>query len=142
MMEILDEIRKIAMKRKDILAAGLFGSLARGNYNERSDIDVFVITERELSLEEQDKLYHEFSGLIERFKRDVTVLVYDIEGLKKVPSWQTLNLIKDAVFAYDRGGIKEVFREILRKAEERGIVYDEKDGVFKLRRPGRVVFSI
>lgn len=56
-MEILDEIRKIAMKRKEILAAGLFGSLARGNYNERSDIDVFVITERELSLEELENFF-------------------------------------------------------------------------------------
>jgi len=142
MMEILDEIREVALRKEEIIAVGLFGSLARGDYDEKSDIDIFVITERELSLEEQDKLYYEFSGLIKKFKRDVTVLVYDIESLKKVPSWQTLNLLRDAIFAYDRGGIEEVFREILRKAEERGIIYDEKDKVFKLKKPGRVVFSL
>jgi len=141
-MEILDEIREVALRKEEIIAVGLFGSLARGDYDEKSDIDIFVITERELSLEEQDKLYYEFSGLIKKFKRDVTVLVYDIESLKKVPSWQTLNLLRDAIFAYDRGGIEEVFREILRKAEERGIIYDEKDKVFKLKKPGRVVFSL
>ena len=144
MREILDEIKKIALdlKRDDVLAVGLFGSLARGDFNERSDIDVFVITSRELSLEEQDKLYQEFSKLIEIFRRDVTVLVYDIESLKKVPSWQTLNLIKDGIFAYDKGNVQEVFREILRRAEEKGIFYDEKDKVFKLRKPGRVVLSL
>ncbi len=142
MMEILDEIREVALRKEEIIAVGLFGSLARGDYDEKSDIDIFVITERELSLEEQDKLYYEFSGLIKKFKRDVTVLVYDIESLKKVPSWQTLNLLRDAIFAYDRGGIEEVFREILRKAEERGIIYDEKDKVFKLKKPGRIVFSL
>jgi len=141
-MEILDEIREVALRKEEIIAVGLFGSLARGDYDEKSDIDIFVITERELSLEEQDKLYYEFSGLIKKFKRDVTVLVYDIESLKKVPSWQTLNLLRDAIFAYDRGGIEEVFREILRKAEERGIIYDEKDKVFKLKKPGRIVFSL
>ncbi|PNV77390.1 MAG: hypothetical protein C0200_06370 [Thermoproteota archaeon] len=108
----------------------------------QSDIDVFVITSRELSLEEQDRLYQEFSRLMEIFGRDVTVLVYDMKSLKKVPSWQTLNLIRDAIFAFDRGNVQEVFREILRKAEEKGIFYDERDRVFRLRKPGRVVLSL
>ncbi|MGB9630873.1 MAG: nucleotidyltransferase domain-containing protein [Candidatus Methanodesulfokora sp.] len=144
MRKVLDEIRKIALglKREDLLAAGLFGSLARGDFDEKSDIDVFVITSRELSLEEQDRLYQEFSRLMEIFGRDVTVLVYDMKSLKKVPSWQTLNLIRDAIFAFDRGNVQEVFREILRKAEEKGIFYDERDRVFRLRKPGRVVLSL
>ena len=31
---------------------------------------------------------------------------------------------------------------ILQQAQERGIVYDEKDGVFKLKRAERLVFSL
>ena len=68
-------------------------------------------------------------------------LVYDIESLKKVPSWQTLNLIRDACFVYAPEWIKEAFKMILEKAEQCGIVYDRKEKVFKSKRPGRIVFS-
>jgi predicted nucleotidyltransferase len=137
------EVRQIVsrLENKGVLAVGLFGSLARGDFDERSDIDIFVITEKELSLGEQDELYYDFSELIPAFKRDVTVLVYDINSLKRIPSWQTLNLVKDACFVYDQAGIEEVFKMILQQAEERGIVYDENDGVFKLKRAERLVFS-
>jgi predicted nucleotidyltransferase len=142
--EIVDEIGRIVkdLGRKDVLAAGLFGSMARGDFNERSDIDVFVVTEKELGIKEQDQFYYAFSELIQRFGRDVTVLVYDVKSLKRVPSWQTLRMVKDAVFAYDAGGVKEIFRKILDEAEKSGIFYDEEEGTFRLRRRGRVVFSL
>lgn len=141
---INDKVRQIALGsgNKEILAVGLFGSLARGDSDERSDIDVFVITEKELPLGEQDELYYAFSELIPTFGRDVTVLVYDINGLKRIPTWQTLNLVKDAYFAYDRAGIEEIFKMILQKAEEHGIVYDDEEKVFKLKRMERVAFSL
>ena len=142
--EIVDEIGRIVkdLGRKDVLAAGLFGSMARGDFNERSDIDVFVVTEKELGIKEQDEFYYAFSELIRRFGRDVTVLVYDVKSLKRVPSWQTLNMVKDAVFAYDAGGVKEIFRKILDEAEKSGVFYDEEEGTFRSRRRGRVVFSL
>jgi len=141
---VKDEIRETALRlgKKGILAVGLFGSLARGDFDERSDIDIFVITEEEIPLREQDELYYAFSELIPRFGRDVTVLVYDLNGLKRIPTWQTLNLVKDACFVYDRAGIEKVFERILRKAEEHGIVYDERDKVFRLKKAERVVFSL
>ena len=97
--EIVDEIGRIVkdLGRKDVLAAGLFGSMARGDFHERSDIDVFVVTEKELGIKEQDQFYYAFSELIRRFGRDVTVLIYDVRSLKRVPSWQTLKMVKDAV---------------------------------------------
>jgi predicted nucleotidyltransferase len=142
--EILGEIRRIVkdLGRKDVLAAGLFGSMARGDFNERSDIDVFVVTKEELGIKEQDEFYYAFSKLIQKFGRDVTVLVYDVRSLKRVPSWQTLNMLKDAVFAYDAGGVKGIFRKILDKAEKSGVFYDEEEGTFRLRKRGRVVFSL
>lgn len=141
---IKEEVRKIALnlRKREVLAVGLFGSLARGDFNERSDVDIFIITNTELTLKEQDELYYTFSELIPKFGRDVTVLVYDIESLKKVPSWQTLNLIKDACFVYDSGRIKETFKMILEEAEHYGIVYDGKEKVFKLKKPGRIIFSL
>ncbi len=141
---IKEEVRKIALnsRKREVLAVGLFGSLARGDFNKKSDIDIFIITNTELTLKEQDELYYTFSELIPKFGRGVTVLVYDIESLKKVPSWQTLNLVKDACFVYDSGRIKEAFKMILEKAEQYGIIYDSREKVFRLEKPGRTIFSL
>lgn len=137
-------VRQIALRlgKKEILAVGLFRSLTRGIFDERSDIDVFVITEEELPLEEQDELYYTFSELISQFRRDITVLVYDINGLKRIPTWQTLNLVKDAYFVYDRAEIEKIFEKILQEAEKEGILYDSQEEVFKLKKPGRLIFSL
>lgn len=142
--KVKDEVRQIALRlgNKGILAVGLFGSLARGDFDERSDIDIFIITEKEIPLREQDELYYAFSELIPKFGRDITVLVYDMDGLKKVPTWQTLNLVKDACFVYDCAGIEKIFERILQKAEEHGIIYDDQEKIFRLKRAGRVVFSL
>lgn len=130
------------LKNEDILAVGVFGSLARGDFHERSDIDIFVITQRELIFKEQDELYLLFSNLLSEFRRDVTVIVYDLKSLKKVPTWQTLNLIKDAYFIYDRAEIEEIFKKILQEAEKKGIYYDAQEKVFKLKEIERKVFSL
>jgi len=141
---VKDEVRQIALRlgKKEMLAVGLFGSLMRGDFDERSDVDIFVITEKELPLREQDELYYTFSELIPKFGRDITVLVYDINGLKRIPTWQTFNLVKDAYFVYDRAGVEKIFRKILQEAEEHGIVYDDEEKIFKLKRVGRLVFSL
>lgn len=55
----------------------------------------------------EDKLYYAFSGLIAKLKRDLTVLVYDMEGLKRVPSWQMVDMIKDGRFVLDRAGVRK-----------------------------------
>jgi len=142
--EVKHEVRGIALwlDKEEILAVGLFGSLARGDFDERSDIDIFVITEKEIPLKEQDELYYAFSELVAKFRRDITVLVYDIKGLKKIPTWQTLNLVKDAHFVYDKVEIKSIFQRILQAAREHGIAYDDQEKVFRLEKPGRVVFSL
>ena len=144
LQKVRDEVRQITLRlgKKEILALGLFGSLTRKDFDERSDIDIFVITEKEIPLREQDELYYAFSELIPRFGRDITVLVYDINGLKRIPTWQTLNLVKDACFVYDRADIEKIFQKVLQKAEEHGIVYNNQEKVFSLKRAKRVVFSL
>ncbi|MGB9717253.1 MAG: nucleotidyltransferase family protein [Thermoproteota archaeon] len=142
--KILSEIKRILedLGKKDVLAAGLFGSLARGDFNERSDIDIFIITEKELEIKEQDKFYYAFSKLRGKFGRDTTVLVYDIRSLRKVPSWQTLNMVRDAIFAYDVANVRDIFKKILDEAEKHGIFYDERERIFRSRKRGRIVFSL
>ena len=144
LQKVKDEVRQITLRlgKREILAVGLFGSLTRGDLNERSDIDIFVITAKEIPLREQDELYYAFSELIPRFGRDITVLVYDINGLKRIPTWQTLNLVKDACFVYDRAEVEKIFQKVLQKAEEHGIVYDDQEKVFSLKTAKRVVFSL
>jgi len=141
---VKDQVRRIArrLRKRGILAVGLFGSLTRGDLDQRSDIDIFVITEKEILLREQDELYYAFSELIPEFGRDITVLVYDINGLKRIPTWQTLHLMRDAYFVYDRAEIDEVFKMILQEAGEHGIVYDSEEKVFKMKRVERLVFSL
>lgn len=142
--KIKEEMKQVALNlgKKEVLAVGLFGSLTRGDFDEKSDVDIFVITENELTLKEQDELYYIFSQFIPKFGRDITVLVYDINSLKKIPSWQTLNLVRDAYFVYDQRGINNIFKRILAEAEEHGIVYDNNEKVFKLKRMGRLIFSL
>jgi predicted nucleotidyltransferase len=141
--DVKERIKQIILRlgKREILAVGLFGSLARGDLDKRSDVDIFVITEKEPSLRDQDELYSTFSPLISQFGRDITVLIYDINSLKKIPSWQTLNLLKDAYFLDDQGGIEETFKKILHKAQKHGIIYDDQKKVFKLKDPKRLVFS-
>jgi len=142
--EVVSEIGRIVkdLGREDVLAAGLFGSMARGDFREKSDIDIFIITEKELGIKEQDQFYYAFGELRRKFGKDTTVLVYDMRSLKRVPSWQTLSMIKDAIFAYDVAGVKEIFKAILDEAEKHGIFYDEKERVFRSRKQGRIIFSL
>ncbi len=141
---IRESVREVAGGLGDeVLAVGIFGSMARGDFNPHSDVDIFVITRRPFSLEEQDCLYKTFGrALIPRFGRDVTVLVYDVDSLRRVPTWHTLMMIRDAQFVDDRAGVEALFRQILNAAESAGIVYDEQEGVFRVCREGRVVFSL
>ena len=67
---------------------------------------------------------------------------YDIKGLKRIPTWQTLNLVRDGCFVYDRAEIEKIFEMVLQEAEEHGIVYDAQEKVFSLKRAERVVFSL
>jgi predicted nucleotidyltransferase len=142
--EVKNEVRQavLGMRKDEILAAGLFGSVVRGDFDDKSDIDIFVITGKELSLREQDELYYDLSEAVNKFGRDVTVLTYDLDGLKKVPTWQTLNLLKDGCFVYDKAEIEKVFKKILEEAEKQGIIYDKQEKVFKLRRAERMIFSL
>ncbi|MGQ9709220.1 MAG: nucleotidyltransferase family protein [Anaerolineae bacterium] len=141
--EIRNLVRELAAGLNgDVLAVGILGSIARGDFHERSDIDILVVTRQPFSLKEQDRFYELFSqALIPRFGRDVTVLVYDLGSLKRVPTWHTLVMMGEALLVEDRADIADLFRRILQEAEAHGIIYDPERKVFRTTRPGRVVFG-
>lgn len=44
--EIIDDVRKFVKRHKDVVKAVLFGSAARGEMKENSDIDLILVSER------------------------------------------------------------------------------------------------
>ena len=95
-------------------AIGIFGSLARGTLSPRSDIDVFVVVrEKDPHGEDDMRWWLRIQRVLEPFQRDVTVLVYTVRGLKQISNWYVLRLASEGVIVYDRGGITQLFQQIL-----------------------------
>ena len=46
------------------------------------------------------------SDVLQDFGRDVTVLVYTVEGLKRIITWYVLRLASEGVLVYDRGDMR------------------------------------
>ena len=92
-----------------IVAVGIFGSYARREFTEKSDIDILVIVENwERSLERRFKIY---DILFKHIKRDITLIDIDLEdaeallkGKLKLSSTM-LNILYDCIVLYDPKGI-------------------------------------
>lgn len=122
--KIKKEILNLKLFLKEIVTVGIFGSLAREKgFNKRSDIDIFIIVEDEkYSPDLQDRYFYFFSKIIyEKYKRDVTVCLHSISGIKKVPSWETLGLVSEGKIIYDKNNIADIFKRIKEKAYENGL---------------------
>ena len=64
------------------MAIGMCGSLARDDFHERSDIDIFFDVKERLV---DDRIWWDRrSDVLQDFGRDVTVIVYTVEGLKRI----------------------------------------------------------
>jgi predicted nucleotidyltransferase len=113
-------------------AIGIFGSLARGDFHDRSDIDIFVVVQEKKPGVDVDKLWWDrINEALKDYQRDVTVLVYSIEGLKRIITWYVLRLASEGIFIYDKGGVKELFVRIIKTAKEAGLV-ERKIGTHKV----------
>lgn len=128
----LDEIKRRLLELEGIEeteAVGIFGSLVRGDFGPRSDIDVFVVLKSKPSgLKADDLWWKRVYEVLKEFGRDITVLVYSLKGLKEVFSWYILRLASEGVIIYDRGGVEEIFQRIITVAKEAGLVEDEIHG--------------
>jgi predicted nucleotidyltransferase len=102
-------------------AVGIVGSIARGDFTKKSDIDVFVVVKEKK--EDTDGIWwRKISKSLGELGRDVTVIVYSVEGLKRIINWYVLRLASDGIIIYDRGGIKELFGRIIETAHRAGLV--------------------
>jgi predicted nucleotidyltransferase len=134
MMRILEEIRDFVAHSKEplteVVAIGLCGSLARGDFSPKSDIDIFIVipdglSEREAWLTWNKKLRE----LLRDFERDITVLIYSLESLKEISSWYVLRLASEGKLIYDRDGrVKKLFEKIIETAKKAGLIEEEIHG--------------
>jgi len=123
----VDEVKEALLSLGAVLqeteAVGIFGSLARGDFSPTSDIDVFVVVRTKGEGIEVDELWwHRISDVLRGFQRDVTVLVYSVEALRKIAGWYVLRLATDGIFVFDEGNIESLFRRIVEAAEKAGLV--------------------
>lgn len=126
----LSEVKEAILSLGEVLseaeAVGIMGSLARGDFNERSDIDVFVVVKERRSDYDVDRTWWEkMHDVLSKFRRDITVIVYSIEGLKKILNWYVLRLASEGIIVYDKGGIKLLFNKIIETARNAGLVERE-----------------
>lgn len=126
-MPTIDEVKEALLSLGDVLqeaeAVGIFGSLARGDVSPRSDIDVFVVVKKKGKGIEMDELWwHRINDALRKFERDVTVLVYSVQALRKIAGWYVLRLATDGIVVFDQGGIKELFQKMVEAAKKAGLV--------------------
>lgn len=120
-----------AEKSENVCGIGIFGSLARGDFNKYSDIDVFVIVKEKKGYQTSLDWYRKINNLLKDFKRDVTVLVYPMRALKLISSWYVLRLAREGILLYDNANIKEIFRDIIKEAKRHRLI-EEKIGRHKV----------
>jgi len=126
-MPTIEEVKEAILSLGDLLqeaeAVGIFGSLARGDFSPRSDIYIFVVVKERGKGIEIDRLWwHRINDALRKFERDVTVLVFSVEALRKIAGWDVLRLATDGIFAFDKGNIEELFRKIVDAARKAGLV--------------------
>lgn len=68
--EVLEEIIKVISKYKEVKSAKIYGSRARGDYKDNSDIDIAIIGE-DITNSLHTKIYFELEELYIPYKFDV-----------------------------------------------------------------------
>ena len=63
----------------------LFGSAARGEMDEESDVDVLVLTSRRLKSVERNAIYDEVFAINLRYETNLSVLVTDLHNWETGP---------------------------------------------------------
>lgn len=104
-------------------AVGIFGSLARGDFGKKSDIDVFIVLSGNGGGIENDKLWSKrIRGALKKYSRDKTILVYGMTHLRAICNWYVFSLASEGVIVYDKGRVAPLFSQIVAKAKEVGLV--------------------
>jgi len=133
-MLTVDEIKEAVIGCEKLLneieAIGLCGSLARGGFSSKSDIDIFIVIPDGLSEREAWLTWNKrLRVLLKGFERDITVLIYSLRSLKEISSWYVLRLASEGKLIYDRDGkIEALFKKIIQTAKNAGLTEEELHG--------------
>lgn len=125
-------IAEEASRNEGVVAIILFGSVAKGEVAEDSDIDLLVVTEREMEETLNDLVYKLM------FKYNVPVealfLTYDdlIINLQAKTAF-SFGLLEGYKVLFDRGGVNTLL-DIKRKEVQDGWIYDEEAGAWFQKR--------
>lgn len=119
---IKDAVFSLGKRLEEVEAIGIMGSMARGDFNERSDIDIFVVVRERKSGCDIDRIWWErIKDVLGRFRRDVTVITYSVNGLRKISNWYVLRVASEGILLWDKGRIRELFDKIIEVARKRGL---------------------
>jgi len=119
-------------RNREVVAVVLFGSVAKGEATDDSDVDMLVVTEGEM----EEKLSGRLYDLM--FKYDVPVeavfLTYEdlIINLQAKTAF-SFGLLEGYQILYDRGGVENLF-SIKRKEIQENWIYDEEAGAWIQKR--------
>ncbi|MEM0303331.1 MAG: nucleotidyltransferase domain-containing protein [Archaeoglobaceae archaeon] len=108
----------------NLISIALFGSVARGEATETSDIDLFVVCRQlpngvfkrhELLEPIRERLYPELKRLWEQdIYANLSELAFTEEEARQL-RWIYLDMVEDAVILFDRDGFLEGMLNLLRK---------------------------
>jgi len=101
-MKILDKIQRVAIKHAKPKKIIIFGSFARGDFRENSDINLLIITKEKISFKKRMEIASKISYEVEEF--DVNPLIYteeEVDTLKKAGHPLILSILKEGKIVYE-----------------------------------------
>ncbi|MEN2984311.1 MAG: nucleotidyltransferase domain-containing protein [Dictyoglomaceae bacterium] len=126
--EITEKILKEAksLYNENLIALGIFGSFARGEFSQSSDIDLIILIEK---AEKSIKRYKDFYNLETSLGIEINPIVLSVEEARIFHSIY-LSFFDGLIILYDKIGILKKIVEKLYKFLEEGIIEkDETRGV-------------
>jgi len=92
MKRILKKIAKELSKTKDVKAVILYGSLARGEFTSRSDVDLFILTTEDKT---QKEIYDKIIELESEIGRNIQPTVRTITELQRTDTGLLQNIFQE-----------------------------------------------
>jgi len=117
---------------REVVAVVLFGSVAKDEANDDSDIDILVVTESEI----EETLSHKLYDLMFKYDVPVEAIFLTYEDLiinLQAKTALSFGLLEGYQILYDRGGIENLF-SIKKKEILENWIYDEEAGTWIQRK--------
>ncbi|RLE91878.1 MAG: hypothetical protein DRJ55_05130 [Thermoprotei archaeon] len=143
--KIAQHARKMASENEFVAGVILFGSIARGEETEQSDVDLLILWEK-LNVDPRKRHVYIYKTVSKYFPPNLRLTVLDMEynSLLKTTKLTPLllNIIQDAVVLYDRHNKLQKFISNTRKqlkAKNTRRIKTGKTYYWKLPKPGAKV---